>query len=158
MATEFVGTSVTSNNLKDITGSPARTSSLAVEAAIQTANRHIKYLNFDDHGFSVLDVTSRRTQMDYYVIGDRADQARRRAAGRRRGRRARTASRCTPWTDRWRDGDQPQRRSSRSGRPTGAAYLFSAARPAPPQAGRGRKRVYVLVVDGCKPGEITAGR
>ncbi len=74
VATEFVGTSVTSNNLKDITGSPSRTSSLAVEAAIQTANRHIKYLNFDDHGFSVLDVTSRRTQMDYFVIGDRADK------------------------------------------------------------------------------------
>ncbi len=74
VATEFVGTSVTSNNLKDITGSPRRTSSLAVEAAIQTANRHIKYLNFDDHGFSVLDVTSRRTQMDYFIIGDRADK------------------------------------------------------------------------------------
>jgi alkaline phosphatase D len=75
VATEFVGTSVTSNNLKDITGSPARTTSLAVEAAIQAANRHVKYLNFDDHGYSVLDVTSRRTQMDYYVIGDRADRS-----------------------------------------------------------------------------------
>jgi alkaline phosphatase D len=74
VATEFVGTSVTSNNLKDITGSPPRTTSLAVEAAIQAANRHVKYLNFDDHGYSVLDVTSRRTQMDYYVIGDRADR------------------------------------------------------------------------------------
>ncbi len=74
VATEFVGTSVTSNNLKDITGSPSRTTSLAVEAAIQGANRHVKYLDFDDHGYSVLDVTSRRTQMDYYVIGDRADR------------------------------------------------------------------------------------
>ena len=74
VATEFVGTSVTSNNLKDITGTPSRTTSLAVEAAIQTANRHIKYLNFDDHGFSVLDVTSKRTQMDYFVVGDRADR------------------------------------------------------------------------------------
>ncbi|MGZ8736897.1 MAG: alkaline phosphatase D family protein [Nocardioides sp.] len=73
VATEFVGTSVTSNNLKDITGTPARTTSVAVEAAIQTANRHVKYLNFDDHGFSVLDVTSKRTQMDYFVIGDRKD-------------------------------------------------------------------------------------
>ena len=75
VATEFVGTSVTSNNLDDITGSPPRTSSLGVEAAIMTANRHVKYLNFDDHGYSVLDVTSERTQMDYYKIGDRADQA-----------------------------------------------------------------------------------
>jgi alkaline phosphatase D len=74
VGTEFVGTSITSNNLKDLTGTPPRTTSLAVEAAIQGANRHIKYLNFDDHGFSVLDVTSKRTQMDYFVIGDRADK------------------------------------------------------------------------------------
>lgn len=73
VATEFVCTSVTSSNLDDLTDSPARTTSLAVEAGIQTANRHIKYLNFDDHGYSVLDVTPRRTQMDYYVIGDRRE-------------------------------------------------------------------------------------
>ena len=70
---EFVCTSVTSNNLKDITGSPARTTSLAVEATIQANNRHVKYLNFDDHGFSVFDLTPARAQMDYFVIGDRAD-------------------------------------------------------------------------------------
>ena len=70
---EFVCTSVTSNNLKDITGSPARTTSLAVEATIQGNNRHVKYLNFDDHGFSVFDLTPARAQMDYFVIGDRAD-------------------------------------------------------------------------------------
>jgi alkaline phosphatase D len=71
---EFVCTSVTSNNLDDITGTPPRTSSLTVEAAIQTSNRHVRYLNFDDHGYSVFDVTPARAQMDYYVIGDRADR------------------------------------------------------------------------------------
>jgi alkaline phosphatase D len=71
---EFVCTSVTSNNLKDITGTPPRTTSLAVEAAIKVNNRHIKYLNFDDHGFSVLDITAKRAQMDWFVIGDRADK------------------------------------------------------------------------------------
>ncbi|HSE71831.1 MAG TPA: alkaline phosphatase D family protein [Nocardioidaceae bacterium] len=71
VGTEFVCTSVTSNNLDDITGSPPRTSSLTVEASIQANNRHVRYLNFDDHGFSVLDVTPARTQMDYYVV-DRA--------------------------------------------------------------------------------------
>jgi alkaline phosphatase D len=34
----------------------------------------VKYLNFDDHGFSVLDVTPARTQMDYYVISGRSDR------------------------------------------------------------------------------------
>ncbi|WP_235534696.1 alkaline phosphatase D family protein [Nocardioides sp. Soil777] len=71
---ELVCTSVTSNNLDDITGTPPRTASLTVEAAIQTSNRHVRYLNFDDHGYSVLDVTPARVQMDYYVIGDRADR------------------------------------------------------------------------------------
>ena len=70
---EFVCTSVTSNNLKDILGTPPRTASVAIEQVILANNRHIKYLNFDDHGFSVLDVTARRAQMDWYVIGDRAD-------------------------------------------------------------------------------------
>ena len=71
---EFVCTSVTSNNLKDILGAPPRTASRAVEALIQANNRHVKYLNFDDHGFSVLDLTPQRAQMDWFVIGDRADR------------------------------------------------------------------------------------
>ena len=84
VGTEFVCTSVTSNNLKDITGTPPRTTSVAVENAIKANNRHVKYLNFDDHGFSVLDVTRDRVQMDYFVISERKD------------RRA-TAVRATSW-------------------------------------------------------------
>ena len=71
---EFVCSSVTSNNLKDITGSPPRTTSVAVEEGIKANNRHVKYLNFDDHGFSVLDLTPKRAQMDWFVISDRADR------------------------------------------------------------------------------------
>jgi alkaline phosphatase D len=69
---EFVATSVTSSNLKDITGTPRRTTSIAVEETLKANNPHIKYLNFDDHGYSVLDITPKRAQMDWYVIGDRA--------------------------------------------------------------------------------------
>jgi len=71
---EFVCTSVTSNNLKDILGAPPHTASRAVETAILGANRHIKHLNFDDHGFSVLDLTPRRAQMDWFTIGARDDR------------------------------------------------------------------------------------
>ena len=71
---EFVCSSVTSNNLKDITGTPAHTTSETVEAGILAANPYIKYLNFDDHGFSVLDLTAKRAQMDWFIIGDRADK------------------------------------------------------------------------------------
>lgn len=74
VATELVCTSITSNNFKDLVGAPPQTASKAVVAAIQTANRHVKYLDFDSHGFSVLDVTPARVQMDWYVISDRADK------------------------------------------------------------------------------------
>ena len=73
VATELVCTSITSDNLNDLTGTAPARSSIPIEAAIQANNRHVKYLNFDDHGFSVLDVTPARTQMDYYVISDKTD-------------------------------------------------------------------------------------
>jgi alkaline phosphatase D len=72
---ELVCSSVTSNNLKDITGDPTGQTSTGVEEAIKANNRHIRYLNFDDHGYSVLDVNRRRAQMDWFVIRERADRA-----------------------------------------------------------------------------------
>ena len=71
---EFVCSSVTSNNLKDITGDPSGASSTVVEEGIKANNRHIRYLNFDDHGYSILDLTPERAQMDWFVISDRADR------------------------------------------------------------------------------------
>lgn len=71
---EFVCSSVTSNNLKDITGDPSGATSTVVEEGIKANNRHIRYLNFDDHGFSVLDLDRERAQMDWFVISERADR------------------------------------------------------------------------------------
>lgn len=71
VAVEFVGTSVTSNNLDDILKVEPRTLSLAVEGAIRTANLHVKHLDFDRHGYSVLTLTPGRAQMDWYVLADR---------------------------------------------------------------------------------------
>ncbi|WP_245596584.1 alkaline phosphatase D family protein [Nocardioides alkalitolerans] len=68
---ELVCSSVTSNNLKDILAARPRTASLGVESVIKLANRHVKYLDFDSHGYSVLDVTSARVQMDWFVTGAR---------------------------------------------------------------------------------------
>ncbi|QZY30741.1 alkaline phosphatase D family protein [Nocardioides coralli] len=70
---EFVCTSVTSDNIDDITGAPPRTATRAIEAGLMANNRHIKYVNFDDHGYSVLDVTPERAQMDYFVVEDKTD-------------------------------------------------------------------------------------
>ncbi len=71
---EFVCTSVTSSNIDDITGAPPRTATLAIEAGLMANNRHIKYCNFDDHGYSVLDVTPERAQMDWFVLEDRTQR------------------------------------------------------------------------------------
>ena len=73
VGTEFVCTSVTSDNLDDQTMSPPRTSSIAVETAIQTTNRHVKFLEFDSHGASVLDVTPQAVQMDWFYVSDRTN-------------------------------------------------------------------------------------
>lgn len=75
VAVEFVGTSVTSDNLDDILQVAPRTVSLTVEAAIRTANPHVRYLDFDRHGFSVLTLTPSRAQMDWYALADRTDPA-----------------------------------------------------------------------------------
>lgn len=71
---ELVCTSVTSDNLDDLLGTPPRTASPAVETAIKANNPHVKYLDLDSHGFSVLEVTPSRTQMDWYVLVDRTDR------------------------------------------------------------------------------------
>jgi alkaline phosphatase D len=72
---EFITTSVTSANIDDITGAPPRTLTLAAEATIQANNRHVKYVNFDDHGYSVLDVTPQRAQMDFFVLADKTKRS-----------------------------------------------------------------------------------
>ncbi|WP_428955248.1 alkaline phosphatase D family protein [Streptomyces sp. cg35] len=73
-ATEFVVTSVTSDNLDDILHVAPGTLSTVAEGAVKAANRHVKWLDMDSHGYGVLDVTAERAQMDYYVISDRADK------------------------------------------------------------------------------------
>ena len=164
---EFVCTSVTSNNLKDITGTPPRTTSVAVEQAIIANNRHIKYLNFDDHGFSVLDLTPERAQMDWFVISDRADRNATiswttsfatRAGSNRVVAVDRPVGLTCATTRAGRACRAPHDAARRSLVTAGAAgLLFStrAARRSPGRGARTRKRAYVLVVDGCRPDEIT---
>ncbi|WP_328298167.1 alkaline phosphatase D family protein [Streptomyces sp. NBC_00435] len=68
---EFVVTSVTSDNIDDLLHVPADTVSLVAETAIKAANRHVKWLDMDAHGYGVLDVTAERSQMDYYTVSDK---------------------------------------------------------------------------------------
>ncbi|MEU8823824.1 alkaline phosphatase D family protein [Streptomyces sp. NPDC048636] len=73
-ATEFVVTSVTSDNIDDILHVAPHTVSLLAAAAIKAANRHVKWVDMDSHGYGVLDITAERAQMDYYTVSDRTDQ------------------------------------------------------------------------------------
>ncbi|MFE7545739.1 alkaline phosphatase D family protein [Streptomyces platensis] len=73
VATEFVVTSVTSDNVDDFLHVAPHTLSLAGVAALKAANRHVKWLDMDSHGYGVLDVSAERTQMDYFGISDKTD-------------------------------------------------------------------------------------
>ena len=142
--------------------SPSRTRSRPTTA-------HVKYLDFDDHGFSVLD--------DHRQAG--ADGLVRHRRPRRPGRRLtlvdvslgdRPAARPSPpSTGRW--PDEPDDRHDRTAAPRRAAPSCRAAGrsaacrralgrrrcAAAPRRRRSRKRVYVLVIDGCRPDEIDGG-
>jgi len=74
VAVELVGTSITSANLNEILGVPPRSpQTLQVEGLFKAANRHVKLLEFDSHGYSVIDVTPDRLQADWYYVSDPAD-------------------------------------------------------------------------------------
>ncbi|MGW6293488.1 alkaline phosphatase D family protein [Streptomyces sp. NPDC055058] len=73
-ATEFVVTSVTSDNLDDIVKVPEGTVSAVASPLIRAANRHVRWVDTDRHGYGVLDITAQRAQMDYYVLADRTDR------------------------------------------------------------------------------------
>ncbi|MEU4873629.1 alkaline phosphatase D family protein [Streptomyces sp. NPDC021608] len=74
-ATEFVVTSVTSDNLDDIVKVPEGTLTAVASPVIRAANRHVHFVDTDRHGYGVLDITADRAQMDYYVVSDRTNPA-----------------------------------------------------------------------------------
>ena len=70
-ATEFVVTSVTSDNLDDILHVP-RGHGLRWSPTADPGRQPARALvDMDRHGYGVLDVTAERAQMDYYVLSDR---------------------------------------------------------------------------------------
>lgn len=71
LATEFVVTSVTADNFDETLHVLPHTVSLPAAGAIKAANRHVKWVDMDSHGYGVLDVTAERAQMDYYVLSDK---------------------------------------------------------------------------------------
>jgi alkaline phosphatase D len=68
---ELVCASVTSSNLGDALGPGAVLE--AADAAVRAANPHVRYVDLAAHGYSVLEVTPERVQMDWFRLVDRAD-------------------------------------------------------------------------------------
>ena len=73
VATELVCSSVTSNNVDDFMGTKPRTVSLAMEEAIVRLNPHVRFVNLDDHGYSVLELTPDEARMEWHAVSDRTD-------------------------------------------------------------------------------------
>jgi alkaline phosphatase D len=74
VATELIAPSLTSGNLDEMTGAAPRTSSVGVETAFQARNRHVRMVEFDSHGFAVLDVTPGSIRVDWYYVSDPTDR------------------------------------------------------------------------------------
>lgn len=72
-ATEFVVTSVTSDNLDDYLRAKEGTISPIVSTALRAANRHAKWVESDQHGYGVFHLDSQHAQMDYYAVSDKTD-------------------------------------------------------------------------------------
>ncbi len=73
VATEFVSTSVTSDNFDERAGVPPRTISLQIEAQFRALNPHVKFVELDSHGAQVLTVTSDEVRMDWHYVADKRD-------------------------------------------------------------------------------------
>ncbi|MGX7829380.1 alkaline phosphatase D family protein [Actinokineospora sp. 24-640] len=67
-AVEFVTPSVTSDNIDDILNVAPRTVSPVAESALMARNWHLKYVELDSHGYSVVDVDRARVQVDWYYV------------------------------------------------------------------------------------------
>jgi len=48
---------------------------MAAAPLIKAANRHVRWVDTDRHGYGVLDITAERAQMDYYVLSARTADA-----------------------------------------------------------------------------------
>lgn len=73
VATEFVVTSVSSDNIDDYLRVKEGTTSPVMATVLRAANRHAKWLDSDQHGYGVFHVTAEHAQMDYYAVSDKTD-------------------------------------------------------------------------------------
>ena len=68
VAVEFVNTSLTSQNLDDKMGWAPRTDSLAIEAALLAGMPHLRYVDMDSHGYSIVDLDRDRLRFEWWTV------------------------------------------------------------------------------------------
>lgn len=73
VASEYVVTSVTSDNFDELLKVPPRTASLAIEAQFRALNPHVRLVELDSHGVAVLNVTRDAVRVDWHYVSDKKD-------------------------------------------------------------------------------------
>lgn len=70
VAVEFVNTSLTSQNLDDKMGWARRTESLAIESTLLAGMQHLKYLDLDSHGYSIVEVDRDQVRFEWWTVDE----------------------------------------------------------------------------------------
>ena len=68
VAVEFVNTSLTSQNLDDKMGWQPRVDSLAVEEAVLAGMPHLRFIDLDSHGYSIVDLDRERLRFEWWTV------------------------------------------------------------------------------------------
>jgi alkaline phosphatase D len=75
VAVEFVNTSLTSQNLDDKMDWQPRSESIALETAYLDGMRHIRYVDFDSHGYSIVNVDRDQVRFEWWTVEGLAERA-----------------------------------------------------------------------------------
>ena len=68
VAVEFVNTSLTSQNLDDKMGWSLRKESLEVEQALLAGMPHLRYIDLDSHGYSIVELDRERLRFEWWTV------------------------------------------------------------------------------------------
>ncbi len=68
VAVEFVNTSLSSQNLDDKMGWARRTESVPLEAALLDGMPHMKYLDLDSHGYSIVEIDPEQVRVEWWTV------------------------------------------------------------------------------------------
>lgn len=75
VAVEFVNTSLSSQNLDDKMGWAPRTESLPIEAALLAGMPHVRYLDLDSHGYSIVELDREQLRVEWWTVDDLATRS-----------------------------------------------------------------------------------